>query len=189
MIGNDIVDLSYARTSRCGEPRFIDKVLNANEQFLLAKSSDPFRSLWQLWAMKEAAYKAYLQSEPNRFFNPKSIECSGLGTDEMVICKSLSIGVRTVSESAYVFAQTNLELNKTVTQIIEASVTTRTQSQVIRKALLKEISKMYDLPEKSLKIVKNKSEVPKIYSGTKELPVQVSLTHHGRYAAYSIVDH
>jgi|AVFP01.1.fsa_nt_gi phosphopantetheinyl transferase (holo-ACP synthase) len=189
MIGNDIVDFSMARLSRCKEQRFIDIVLNAHEQCLLAKSTCPFRSFWQMWAMKEAAYKAYVQLHPNRFFKPRSFECTGMGAHERVHYKNFSVEVITEIHESYAFAQTTSEQRITRTQIQELSANCSTLGQILRKPLFYEVSEMYGLSKSSLKIVKNKAGVPKVYCGAKALPLHISLTHHGRFAAYSIVEY
>ena len=68
MIGNDIIDLSYAaKTSSWQHPRFLDKLFSSFEIEMIETSENKFVSIWKLWAMKEAGYKAYLQKTPGRF--------------------------------------------------------------------------------------------------------------------------
>ena len=82
MIGNDIVDLkNISKRTNWKRPGFIDKVFNENEQRYIRNAKDKDLIVWQLWRMKEAAYKAYVREVGNRFFNPRSITCKIISDD------------------------------------------------------------------------------------------------------------
>ncbi len=56
-LGNDVVDLAHPRTEgKEADRRFLERVLDPNERELVAEGGR--RTLWTLWAAKEAAYKA-----------------------------------------------------------------------------------------------------------------------------------
>jgi len=72
MIGNDIVDLSDPETRRGGQhPRFDERVFAVSERAAIARSSDPHRTRWALWAVKESAYKAWRRIRPETVFSPR----------------------------------------------------------------------------------------------------------------------
>ena len=76
MIGNDIIDLSFARLeSNWQRTGFLEKQFTANEQKLILTAKNSFILVWKLWSMKEAAYKIYLQQNETRFFAPKKFDC------------------------------------------------------------------------------------------------------------------
>ena len=73
MIGNDIIDLSLAKTqSNWQRKGFLEKLFSNDEQQLILEASNSFEMVWRLWSMKEAAYKIYTQHNEIRFFAPKN---------------------------------------------------------------------------------------------------------------------
>ena len=76
MIGNDVIDLSLAKTqSNWQRKGFLEKLFSNDEQQLILEASNSFEMVWRLWSMKEAAYKIYTQHHEIRFFAPKKFEC------------------------------------------------------------------------------------------------------------------
>jgi hypothetical protein len=72
LIGNDIIDLSYAEAhSRCREKRFWEKVLRGREWETFGKSEINLTNLWACWAAKESAYKLERRQGRDRRFCPK----------------------------------------------------------------------------------------------------------------------
>ena len=77
MIGNDVIDLSLAKTASIWQRKgFLSKVFTAKEMGYIKKTEHPFHMVWQLWSMKESAYKINMQQYQRRFFSPKKIECT-----------------------------------------------------------------------------------------------------------------
>ncbi len=75
MPGNDLIWLASARTSAWQQrARVIAKILTVAEQEQFEQAKDPFLGIWAFWACKEAAYKAWQQSEHKAFNDPKRIE-------------------------------------------------------------------------------------------------------------------
>ena len=76
MIGNDVVDLTFASIGhRWKEQRFIDKVFSPEEQNLIADANNQFQTIWLLWTMKESAYKIHVQRYSKHFFAPTKLTC------------------------------------------------------------------------------------------------------------------
>ena len=87
MIGNDIIDLSLAKTASNWQRKgFLEKQFTANEQQLVLEAPNSFVMVWRLWSMKEAAYKIYTQQHIVRFFAPKKFECKLRSAKEGVVC-------------------------------------------------------------------------------------------------------
>ena len=77
MIGNDIIDLSLAKTASNWQRKgFLEKQFTIKEQQLILQNGNSFNDVWRLWSMKEAAYKIYTQQHKKRFFAPQKFECS-----------------------------------------------------------------------------------------------------------------
>jgi phosphopantetheinyl transferase (holo-ACP synthase) len=75
MLGNDVIDLGDPET-RAGtqHPRFDARVFSAAERAALARSPQPERLRWRLWALKEAAYKCVKKLAPDTGFSPRRFE-------------------------------------------------------------------------------------------------------------------
>ncbi len=73
MLGNDVIDLADPET-RAGaqHPRFDVRVFTPAERAALARSAQPERLRWRLWAAKEAGYKCLKKLEPATCFSPWS---------------------------------------------------------------------------------------------------------------------
>lgn len=185
MIGNDIVDLGYARIAKWQHPRFLDKLFTIQEQELIGQSSNKFSAIWQLWAIKEAAYKAYLQLYPSRFFNPKAFVCSALTSKTEVSYQDFSVEVQCLKDNSMIYAET-IAQKPVHREILKVSPDHKSQSKQIRQTLLSRMSEQLNIESECLTLRKDRSGVPHIYHQGSKLKAAISLTHHGGYAAYSI---
>lgn len=62
-LGNDIVDLADLRhQGKATDQRFLRRVFTVGERGTIRSSSQPDRTLWMLWAGKEAAFKTLSKS-------------------------------------------------------------------------------------------------------------------------------
>ncbi len=83
MIGNDIVDLTFAKIeSNWKRPRFLDKIFTPQEQKYILESQQSEKMVWLFWTMKESAYKLHVQVHGKRFFAPKRLVCSLMDLNE-----------------------------------------------------------------------------------------------------------
>jgi phosphopantetheinyl transferase (holo-ACP synthase) len=89
LIGNDIIDLSLAKTESNWQRRgFLEKQFTANEQQLILAATNSFSLVWRFWSMKEAAYKVFTQQNEMCFFAPKKFDCLLISNKEgMVLYK------------------------------------------------------------------------------------------------------
>jgi len=71
MVGNDVVDLLDRESDPATlSARFDARVFAESERCLLRRSADGRVLRWQLWAAKEAAYKAVKKANPRAVFSP-----------------------------------------------------------------------------------------------------------------------
>jgi phosphopantetheinyl transferase (holo-ACP synthase) len=192
MIGNDIVDLKLAsKQSNWKCSRFLDKVFTKDEQEFILKSKTPFKMVWRLWSMKESAYKMYVQQSSKRFFNPKKMRCKLISETE---------GIVDVNENEYITkSQINNDFICTIASLKNDKKIWSTtfklddssypiQHKESHKKLIDAISKKQKLPSKYIHIKKNKVGVPKLFLNSKELPSSFSISHHGYYGAFAILN-
>ena len=189
MIGNDIVDIAYTRlTTDYRRKGYLEKIMNDHEQFLIKASLEPFLQTWRLWSMKESAYKIHANKVDYRIFNPSQFKCNVIDD----LRGEVSIG------SDKYFTQTELNDNYIFTQASENESTKihhrvseleqskhKIQSQRCHSALLEAIVKSRILDRSNTEIIKNSNGKPEVYYNSTKLDIDISLTHHGMYAAYS----
>ena len=191
MIGNDIIDLTFADLSAWQRNRYLDKVCSVNEQALIRGSENPARTLWLLWSMKESAYKVHFHENPKRSLNPISFGCT-LTSDSKGIVHVDSEVYETISDlgSHYIhtiaFSAESGQLN------IKTGLVTTDQPSGIRKeiekTLLQYTSQTWKLDVADIKFEKDDKGIPFLrHRGSANSKTQpCSISHHGRYGAYAL---
>ena len=190
MVGNDIIDINETRrASNWERPRFMQKIFTLKEQSIIAASSDSFTTVWHLWSMKESAYKAFIQAGGNRFFNPTKIECS-LDSSEngQAEIGTTILKTNTSIHSHYIFSTATVEnsdIDTRVFQLTEDSI--QQQSQFMHQQVLNDFAKNNSFNPADLLLHKTETGVPTLHYKNKALRTSLSITHHGKYGAYSIL--
>ena len=86
MIGNDIVDLSAAKSaSRALDDRYLGKICTVEEQRTIRESASPLQTLWRIWSMKESAYKIYQRTHRRQFYTPSKFECQCISAEQGLV--------------------------------------------------------------------------------------------------------
>lgn len=194
MIGNDIIDISEAKRiihkSAVGwqRPGFLGKIFTQGEQLVISNSVDQFTMVWRLWSMKESAYKIYIQSGGERFYNPKKFECnienSILGE---VSFKGSTLKTTTSITSDYIFSTAILGKNDFETSIfLLPEKDAKQQSKFTHQKLLIDFAEKHSLELRELQINKTDAGVPQLHYKERPLSNSISITHHGKYGAYSV---
>jgi phosphopantetheine--protein transferase-like protein len=191
VVGNDIIDINETRRSSNWErSRFMQKVFTIKEQSIISASNDPFTTVWHLWSMKESAYKVFIQAGGNRFFNPTKIECRlDSSKNGQVQIDTTTLRTLTSINSNYIFSTATTHNSDIDTYIFQITgMNSKQQSNFIHQQLLNDFAKNNSLNCVELLIQKTKKGVPIIYYKNKPLKKSVSITHHGKYVAYSILN-
>ncbi len=191
MVGNDIVDLKQAALENNWQRKgFLNKVFTEKEKRYIQNSKDPFLMVWQLWSMKESAYKINVQQYQYRFFNPKKIECTLLDNEEALV---------KINDACYTtFSTINIAFIYTVAALKNADKIQSKyfkidnsdyieQHQTCKTKLKEAVSQSYNIKNESVKIEKSILGIPKLYKNGKALEMACSITHHGNYGAYAII--
>jgi len=192
MIGNDIIDLKVASiTTRWDDQRFIDKVFSNSEQDLIRKATDPFRTIWIIWSMKESAYKIHVRRYLNRFFAPTQLKCQfvAFGKGLVNIDQDEYITSSIINEY-YIYTiavknepGTQRHLRSKCFFVNEASYSS--QHAYCYQKIICDLSDSYKAPSQHFSIKKDQQDVPSIYKDGSKLPIPLTITHHGSLGAYA----
>jgi len=182
LIGNDIIDLTLAKTESNWQRRgFLEKQFSANEQQLILNAQNSFEMVWRLWSMKEAAYKIFTQQHSVRFFAPKKFECKLMLDLNGVVCyKNQKFYTTSIVNQHYIF--TRAALTKETSSYSEMVSPDQIDTMIKRKLNVLTALKMSGIIQK-----KSKTGEPSYYNKTTLLTSSCSISHHGKYGAYSFV--
>jgi len=192
VIGNDIIDLTVAKIqSNWQRKGFLNKIFKEEEQAIILGSNSPFQTVWLFWSMKESAYKIYIQKYQGRFFAPKKFRCELISeTQGLVLINNERYYTNSKITGGYIFTEAVEVYDDIVEHACFKLINTTCvgQSETMHKKLKQEVSRKQNLPMNTLLIKKNVVGVPKLYKNNKQLQVVFSMSHHGNYGAYSILD-
>jgi len=189
MIGNDIVDLKQASLeSNWKRKRFLNKVFTQKEQTYISKSEYPHQMVWQLWSMKESAYKINVKQYQNRFFNPKKIECTFIDYNHgAIIINDMVYYTKSEVNTDYIYTVATLNQNSQISNCFKIKESNySTQHQTCYDKLKQEVSQKSNIKKESISIKKDIKGIPKLYGNNKLLNLDCSITHHGYYGAYAL---
>jgi phosphopantetheinyl transferase (holo-ACP synthase) len=200
-VGNDVVDLSDpGNVGKSRDRRFCRRVFNDDELALIAASLQPDTTLWAIWAAKEAAYKAVSRGDPSVCSIPKKYPVILETSTHQRISTSLNGVVKTPHGEVFVrihiknaflhalAAGTLEELTRIVARVEAVSEHTDDLPGFARKILLEEIAGRLACPVDELAILKEgvRPWAPYVTRLGARLPVTISLSHDGRYAAFAL---
>lgn len=192
MIGNDIVDIRQAKKdSNWKRKGFVEKIFTVEEQQFIDSSADPFTMVWSLWSMKESAYKLYLQGGKERFFIPKRISCklfsNQKGTTQI---EGVEMKTETTINQNYIYSTATLDNDDEIENGIFylKSGDYKYQSDYTRQQITQHLADKFQLEKSCLKIKKLSNKVPRIFYKDQDLELSFSLSHHGNFGAFSILN-
>jgi len=190
VIGNDIIDIQLTKAKTDWQrPGFLNKIFTTQEQEYIDRAKDPFLSVWTLWSIKESAYKLNMKYDTRRKFNPIKIECHVSNNQTSLV----SIGIRkffakTLKTRDYIYSYALENLQDNLTHCIKELTTQDKQSHYCNELVANAIANKLSLNYNEVIIRKSKNGKPEVYNHNIKLNTHVSISHHGKYAAYSILD-
>lgn len=188
MVGNDIVDIAKAREiSNWTHPRFITKIFTNLEQEIIKASTDTFKCIWQLWSMKESAYKVYVQQFQNPFFNPKKIECKTIHNKaNAVIIQGVTYYTFTqlTKEYIYTIAYTSVKMDA-FSEVF--GLFSNNPSNETRIKLRYKLACLANYDPEKISIRKCVNGVPSVFLGAEKLPYSITITHHGSFGGVALL--
>jgi len=195
VIGNDIVDLvnDEARAERLHE-RFDRRVFTESERAVLEDHASDHALRWALWAAKESAFKVVRRRVPATAFAPIRFAVS-LRRDfcGLVYHEGRRYPVRVHVDADHVHAVAT-EPGRTfdgvfagvqrVSGVTTASAPGDDASLEARAFAIREIAARIGVSADTLAIDR-RDRVPRLVDLTGVEPLDLSLSHHGRFVAYA----
>lgn len=184
MNGNDIVDLKVANfPDGSRKTRFFDKIFSPREKEIINNGRS---GIWELWAMKEAVYKAH-QRRFNlaRSFDPKSIKVFiHEASDSLIVAHAEYKGClytgKGITTSDYThFSVTGFPQAKLYSEIHNTAFIN------IKTQLIQVISGKLGLEPGELNIIKDQNSIPQLEHKHSGYSIPFSFSHHGNYSAFS----
>jgi phosphopantetheinyl transferase (holo-ACP synthase) len=190
--GNDIIDLATAAVeSNWKRKGFIEKIFTAQEQHYIREATLPEEMVWKLWSMKESAYKIYIRQYGGRFFAPMKFNCTLLtGQTGKVEINNVTYHTTTSAAENYIYSiarpgESGMSTFLNYCFRLPPSGQIK-QQQFIYKKIINLYTSVTGAVKNGLYVVKDKNGIPFICCQNDKLKIPVSITHHGRYAAFTI---
>ena len=191
MIGNDIIDLKIADHDAWKRRRYLDKLFHPAEQELIETSESPSICLWQLWSMKESAYKSHFRKRPFRRFNPLKLRC--FITDKQTgIVRVEGYSYRTDSSVTSDFIHTTAVDTAKIKKQIQTGIVCSKDASLVRQLVIETLKKRFSqygkLPVENLIFEKDENRIPSLRDSANSIGAKpCSITHHGDYGAFAIL--
>lgn len=89
----------------------MEKLFNPKEVQFIQNHQNAILAFWQLWSVKESAYKAWQRiNQSHPVFNPKRFVCSDFKKNSVnVNCENFQSKVKTIYTKNYIYSQCDLQ--------------------------------------------------------------------------------
>lgn len=184
-IGNDLVDLQDPHCiNKHLNTRFLSKVCSEQEIAFIERSENAHVTLWSMWAIKEATYKALKKSLSQLTFVPVRFICNETFSECSWNGYTCVVDLQVNSNYVHALACTSgSKVLERVLKVVERVEPDEDPSQAVRKAAQ---VLLHNQGYPHAKITTNQSGIPKIILDG-ESSWDVTLSHDGRYVAAAVV--
>jgi len=187
MIGNDVVDLLDPETHPGAlHPRFDARVFTDDELRALRLSPTPGRVRWLMWAAKESAFKALRRDDARVAFRPREFAVTPCGGGGVVRHDTGRVPFRvqvTDAGALHVVAfDPEAPSDGAVCGVAVAGADP--PGVAARRMLIEALAPWMGTHAAALDVVQD-GRVPYVRLRGVRLPIAVSLSHHGRFAAFA----
>ena len=192
MTGNDIVDIHLAaKETNWQRKGFLEKVFTPSEQSLINNTAAPQQMVWRLWTMKESAYKMYTRQYGGRFFAPAQHHCHiNPGMLGEVSINGHQYKTLTSTTSNYIYSiakQLNDESENFLNRCFYIKgIAREDQHDFVYNKILTEYALISNKKNNSFSFKKDNNGIPYLSCENDNTKIPVSITHHGRFAAFTI---
>lgn len=185
----DLADLEAI--GGAGRARFVARVCDEREQELIALAPDPHLALWSHFAAKEAAFKVVAKLRPDTIFAHRLFHVDL--TADLVLWTEFAFDLRLAVTPDYVHAVVAI-VTDGCRSTVAACAAGESGSSAARRLLCGLLASSQAPGTEPITIVRDPSPgswdgfaPPRALLAGKRLPVDVSLSHHGRFAACAVV--
>jgi len=191
MVGNDVVDLADPDTCGATHPRFDERVFAAEERAWLGRNRAEERLRWVLWAAKESAFKALRKLDPRAIFSPQRLvvrlETASTGSIRYGE-RLLSVGVKIDHGACHAVTAVDVEPRAIIVSGMRrlAADPVETPRPAARAFAIHLLAPLLGVPEPHLAVLSER-RVPRLHLAGRPAPVDLSLSHHGRFVAFACV--
>jgi phosphopantetheinyl transferase (holo-ACP synthase) len=184
MVGNDVIDLRDPETAPGSEhPRFDGRVFAPAERELLGASTDPRRLRWILWAAKEAAYKVARKIDARAVFSPSRFLVDRDACEVLWEGTRLRLDVDVDSDRVHAVATAGDSDARLLLRAVGVA-DDEGPGAAARGLALRALAPLLDLATEDLRI-DVEDRIPRLRARGRLLEVDLSLSHHGRFVAFS----
>ncbi len=200
LVGNDVVDLLDPE-NRPGalHPRFDARVFTSDERDTLnvfsAGSASQHELRWTLWAAKESAYKVAKKIDPAVRFLPRDFEVRRIADDRAIVLHDsgfFDVQLERTDEWIHAVAIMSIARDPSpppaTQRLIRGEVqclelTGADTSRIVRKLACGALGSWMNLPPGQVQVAAYRG-IPIALWRNRRLPVDLSLSHHGRLVAW-----
>ncbi len=201
LVGNDIVDLHDPESRpEALHNRFDTRVFTSDEREVLNTSASAHALRWTLWAAKESAYKVAKKLDPAVRFLPRDFVVRRLAEGRAVVVHETgpfdvrlrrtdewvsAVATRMAANAASIRAANAAEAHRSVSAGIERlEVHGADPSQTVRESVCAALALRMNVPPGQVQIAADRG-IPVALWRNRRLPVDLSLSHHGRFVAWA----
>ena len=193
LVGNDVVDLHDPESRpEALHARFDDRVFISDEREALSDSASAHELRWTLWAAKESAYKVAKKLDPAVRFLPKDFVVRRIAEGRAVVMHETGpFDVRLHRTDEWVGAVATLtaasapSTHRPISAGIERmEVPGADPSRTVRELACAALALRMNLPPGQVQIAAARG-IPVAFWRNRRLPVDLSLSHHGRFVAWA----
>ncbi len=195
MLGNDIIDIrAVLRSGQAMRPGFRQRICWDTEIKPLQTQFSEEYCTWILWAIKESAYKYYIQAGGPAMFAPKKFRFSVTKMGLDLISGETQTPLGTVASEVclfndYVIAESSLIASSfsdihRLTYLLDAP-RQNSKSKQLKQLISTDLAEKLALSPREISIQKDHRQVPFLYYKQQRLPYFISLSHHGAWGLFS----
>ena len=196
LVGNDVVDLHDPESqAEALHARFDARVFTFGEREALSASGSVHELRWTLWAAKESAYKVAKKLDASVRFLPRDFLVRRVGEGRALVIHetgSFEVGMERTDEWICAVAALTVAGTASTARPIRAGIERldapgADASRTVRELACAALSSWMNLPPGQVQIAGDRG-IPVALWRNRRLPVDLSLSHHGRFVGWAWAD-